>query len=152
MEYISGHHQNDECIFCAALEQEDGPGNLVVARWERAFLMLNRYPYTNGHVMVAPIEHRPTLEDLEPETLVQTGEMIARTLKVLRALYHPEGFNVGANIGAAAGAGVPGHVHFHIVPRWVGDTNFMTSIGGTRVLPEDLEDTQARVKAAWESL
>lgn len=151
MEYISGHQHTDRCIFCDALQQDDGPANLVVVRWERVFMLLNRYPYTSGHVMVVPIQHKPTLEDLEPETVIQAGEMIVRALKVLRSVYQPEGFNVGANIGAAAGAGVPGHVHYHIVPRWVGDTNFMSSVGGTRVLPEDLEDTLNRVKTAWEA-
>ncbi len=149
MKYITQHVHSDDCIFCKALEVEDGPDNLIVARGDLSFLILNRYPYTSGHVMVVPYEHQPTIELLTRSIRADLVEMLARSVEVLRGLYHPEGFNIGANIGAAAGAGVAGHVHFHVVPRWGGDTNFMSAVGDTRVLPEDLGVTYQRVQAAW---
>ncbi|HHY89195.1 MAG TPA: HIT domain-containing protein [Chloroflexi bacterium] len=149
MKYILKHEPRSGCIFCKALECEDGPENLIVHRGERAFIILNRYPYTSGHAMVVPYAHQPSYEQLDPETRAEMMELVTRITGVLRALYQPEGFNMGANIGAAAGAGVAGHVHFHIVPRWAGDTNFMTSLSNTRVLPEGLEETYRRIAAAW---
>lgn len=150
MEYIMQHQLNTECIFCAGLSQPDNAVNLIVTRSERVFVMMNRYPYTSGHIMVVPNAHQPSLELLDAATRVDLMEMITRGIEVLRKIYKPEGFNVGINIGAAAGAGVVGHVHVHIVPRWAGDTNFMSALAGTRVLPEALEDTYRRLKEGWE--
>jgi len=145
MEYIESNKE-DGCIFCSAQEKEDGPENLIAFRGERAYVILNRYPYTSGHLMVVPFDHRPNLEELDPLTRAEMMELTARCMTVLRQIYKPEAFNMGANIGEAAGAGVKAHVHIHIVPRWAGDTNFMSILGETRVLPESLETTYQRVK------
>ncbi|MFZ3078783.1 MAG: HIT domain-containing protein [Bellilinea sp.] len=151
MEYIMHNEPATGCIFCQALQQEDGPANLIVTRGKTAFVILNRYPYTSGHIMVTPYAHRPSLELLDAETRAELMELVSRGLQVLRAVYKPEGFNVGVNIGAAAGAGVADHVHIHVVPRWAGDTNFMSTLAGARVLPEALEDTHRRLCEAWET-
>lgn len=143
------HEPHAECIFCAALAQPDNEANLIVTRGERVFVMMNRYPYTSGHIMVVPNDHQPSLEMLDRETRVELVEVVSRGIEVLRTIYKPEGFNVGINIGAAAGAGVADHVHVHIVPRWAGDTNFMSALAGTRVLPEALEDTYRRLREGW---
>lgn len=149
MEYIMQHEQNAECIFCAALGQPDNAANLIVTRGKRVFVMMNRYPYTSGHIMVVPNDHQPSLELLDRDTREELMEVVSRGIEVLREIYKPEGFNVGINIGAAAGAGVADHVHVHIVPRWAGDTNFMSSLAGTRVLPEALEDSYRRLREGW---
>jgi ATP adenylyltransferase len=136
-----------ECIFCDALARIDEEP-LVVRRGQRAFVILNKFPYNNGHVMVVPHRHAGRLAELEPDEL---AEMMALTQSVERALtdlYRPHGFNVGLNIGKPAGAGVLDHLHLHVVPRWNGDTSFMTVFGETRVLPEELAATAARLKAA----
>ena len=149
MKYITNAAKEEGCVFCNALEKNDNPHNLIVMRGERAFVILNKFPYTSGHVMVAPLAHQPTLEDLNPSTRAEMMELATRCFTVLRQVYNPQAFNLGANIGEAAGAGVPGHVHLHIVPRWSGDTNFMSAVGEVRVLPEELEDTYRRVKEAF---
>lgn len=149
MSYIQQHPKPKGCIFCTALAQVDGPENLIVARGELAFVILNRYPYTSGHLMVVPYQHVPGIEDLTPEIRSEMFELINQAMIVLKKVYRPGGYNLGANIGAAAGAGVAAHVHFHIVPRWAGDTNFMSAAADTRVLPEDLGETYRRVKATW---
>ena len=110
---------------------------------------MNLYPYTSGHIMVAPMAHQPSLELLDPDTRAEMMEMVSESMVVLKKIYHPQAFNVGANIGKAAGAGVPDHVHMHIVPRWAGDTNFMSTLGETRVLPESLEETYKRIRKAF---
>ena len=150
MKYISMHTPKADCIFCEALTKPDGPENLVLWRGQRCFIILNRFPYTSGHLMVVPLEHKPALEDISPEANAEMIDLLARVCRLLRKVYRPEGFNLGANIGAVAGAGVAGHVHFHVVPRWGGDTNFISTVGETRVLPEDLEQTYQRLQAAWE--
>ena len=147
MKYINTANKERGCIFCNALAKKDGSDNLIVLRGERAFIILNKFPYTSGHLMVAPFAHIATLEDLDAPTRAEMMELATLCMTALRKIYNPQAFNLGANIGAAAGAGVPGHVHMHIVPRWNGDTNFMTAVGDVRVLPEDLNDTYKRVKA-----
>lgn len=149
MKYIQKHEHVPGCVFCTALELPDGPANLILARGERTFIILNRYPYTSGHLMVVPYQHEPTFELLDPDVRAEIMEMLTRVMGMLRAVYNPQGFNVGANIGASAGAGVADHVHFHVVPRWGGDANFMTTLAQTRVLPEALEDTYTRLHAFW---
>jgi ATP adenylyltransferase len=149
MKYISEHRKVTGCVFCWALEQTDSVENLVVARGQAAFVILNRFPYTSGHLMIVPCEHQPSLELLAPATRAEIMELAAQALAVLQGVYHPQGFNLGMNIGESAGAGIAEHVHLHIVPRWGGDTNFMSSLANTRVLPEALEDTFARVREAW---
>ena len=150
MKYIEGHEGQEGCIFCSALAQPDNEENLIIKRGTLAFVILNLYPYTSGHIMVAPVAHQPSLEFLDPDSRAEMMELVSRSMEVLKEIYHPQAFNVGANIGEAAGAGEPGHVHLHIVPRWTGDTNFMSTLGGTRVLPEALEDTYKRIKAGFE--
>ena len=149
MEYIENNNKEDGCIFCNVQAKTDGAENLIAFRAQHSFVILNRYPYTSGHLMVIPYEHVSNLEELDSATRAEMMELTSRCTTVLKKIYKPQGFNVGANIGEAAGAGVAGHVHIHIVPRWKGDTNFMASVGGTRVLPEALEDTYRRVKAAF---
>ena len=141
--------KEEGCVFCNAQAKEDSAANLIAFRGERAFVILNLYPYTSGHLMVVPFEHIATLEELDPATRAEMMELTSQCMTVLRKIYHPQAFNMGANIGEAAGAGVPGHVHIHIVPRWGGDTNFMSTLGETRVLPESIEDTYKRVREGF---
>ncbi|MGH9443098.1 MAG: HIT family protein [Thermoanaerobaculia bacterium] len=138
------------CIFCEALREEPGPGNLVVDRKDRVFTMLNRYPYANGHLLVAPVAHQARLSESDSETLAELIDEVALSQKILDGLYHPSGFNVGANFGRAGGAGIESHYHFHVVPRWEGDVNFMTVTAATRVIPEELGTTWENVSGAFE--
>jgi ATP adenylyltransferase len=149
MEYIENSTKVDGCVFCLAQELEESAQNLVAYRGKQAYVILNRYPYTSGHLMVVPFDHKPNLEELDAQTRAEMMELSSRCMTVLRKIYHPEAFNMGANIGEAAGAGVKHHVHIHIVPRWAGDTNFMSTVGNTRVLPEALERTYERVRHAF---
>lgn len=149
MEYIESSKET-ECVFCLAQEREDNAENLIAFRGKRAYVILNRYPYTSGHLMVVPFDHKSNLEDLDPETRAEMMELTAHCMSVLRRIYHPEAFNMGANIGEPAGAGIKSHVHIHIVPRWGGDTNFMTVVGEVRVLPEALETTYERVRKGFQ--
>jgi ATP adenylyltransferase len=149
MEYILSPKSGEGCIFCEGLKQADGPENLIVFRGEQAFVMLNRFPYTSGHLMIVPYAHQPSLEKLDAASRADIMDLSARAIEVLNLIYTPQGYNLGMNIGSAAGAGVTEHVHLHVVPRWVGDTNFMSSVSQTRVLPELLEETYRRVKDAW---
>ncbi len=150
MTYIEKHEKESGCVFCIAQAKADSADNLIAFRGKNAYVILNRFPYTSGHLMVIPFEHKSNLEDLNTETRSEMMELASRCTTVLRKVYRTESFNMGINIGEAAGAGVLGHVHIHIVPRWAGDTNFMSTTGGTRVLPEALEDTYKRVKEAFE--
>ena len=145
MEYIESNKE-EGCVFCSAQQMEDDTENLIAFRGEHAYVILNRYPYTSGHLMVVPFDHKPNLEELNPLTRAEMMELTSRCMAVLRTIYHPEAFNMGANIGESAGAGIKSHVHIHIVPRWQGDTNFMTVVGNTRVLPESIERTYERVR------
>jgi ATP adenylyltransferase len=152
MQYIQSPKNKTGCIFCQALVESEDLANLIVVRGVRAFVILNRYPYTSGHVMIVPVDHQPSLEELDPPTRAEIMELAARFIQILNKVYHPQGVNVGINIGEAAGAGIADHVHMHIVPRWFGDTNFMSTLGNTRVLPETLEDTYQRLQKGWEEL
>jgi ATP adenylyltransferase len=136
------------CIFCDAAASKEDDGSLVVHRGRRVFVLLNRYPYTNGHVMVAPYAHTAWLSDSDGATLSELIETVARAQKILVSHYRTDGLNVGINFGSAAGAGVADHYHVHVVPRWAGDTNFMTTFGGTRVIPEDPLEACTKLKAA----
>lgn len=149
MSYIENHLKVDNCVFCIAASRPDDEENLVIFRGRRVFIILNRYPYTSGHLMAVPFEHCSDLGGLDPETRAEMMELVHRATLVLQAVYHPQGFNLGMNIGEAAGAGIAEHIHFHVVPRWGGDTNFMSSLADTRVLPEALEETFRRVREAW---
>ena len=149
MAYIERHQKTEGCVFCIAQSKGDSAENLIVFRGKNAYVILNRYPYASGHLMVIPFEHKANLDELNIEARTEMMELTSRCTTILRNIYKPQGFNLGSNIGEAAGAGVLGHVHIHIVPRWIGDTNFMTTLGATRVLPEALEDTYKRVREAF---
>ena len=152
MSYILENKNNEDCVFCHASTLPDGDENLIVFRGEYAYVILNRYPYTSGHLMVVPFVHCATLEGLSVETRAEIMELVSRCVEALTAEYQAQGFNIGANLGGAAGAGIPKHIHFHIVPRWQGDTNYMSAIGNTRVVPESLEESYQRIFNAWEKL
>ena len=149
MKYIKENKSEEGCVFCKELARLDGPENLIVFRGKFSFVILNRYPYTSGHLMILPFEHRSSIEDLDALTRTEIIELTNISIQVLREIYHPEGFNIGMNIGEAAGAGIAEHLHMHVVPRWQGDTNFMTSLGQTRVLPEALEETYSKILTVW---
>ena len=150
MNYIENHEKQEGCVFCNAQAKADSAENLIAFRGKNAYVILNRYPYTSGHLMVVPFTHISNLEELNAEIRAEMMELTTQCMGVLNRIYKPKGFNMGANIGEAAGAGVLGHVHIHIVPRWPGDTNFMSALGETRVLPEALEDTYQRVRNEFE--
>lgn len=137
-----------ECVFCDALAQNDDAKTLIVWRGTRCFIILNRYPYTSGHVMIVPYAHVAELNLCDAETTAEMMELAKRMEAALRATYQPDGMNLGMNLGKAAGAGVLGHLHLHMLPRWLGDTNFMTVVSETRVHPEDLAMTYKRLRAA----
>jgi ATP adenylyltransferase len=147
--YVTAADQRDRgrCIFCSAHGSEDDGATLTLWRGRRSFVLLNRYPYTSGHSMVAPVQHVGELALLDRETLTDMMEDARRLVELLRQLYNPHGFNIGFNLGEAAGAGIEEHLHLHVVPRWRGDTSFMTVTGGVRVIPEDLETTFARMRS-----
>ena len=151
MKYIQDHEKEIKgCVFCVLLSQQDSSENLIIHRGENVFIILNRYPYTSGHVMVVPNYHTDTFENLDEATLNELMKMTTRAMRIIRKIYQPQAFNLGANVGIAAGAGIADHVHMHIVPRWNGDTNFMTSLGQTRVLPEELSETYHKMKLEWD--
>lgn len=152
MAYIRGEKAGDEgCVFCAAHGLDDA-GALIVARGANHYVILNRFPYNAGHLMIVPYAHVASQESLEADALLELMTMTNRAMAALRTVYQPAAFNLGANIGQAAGAGIAAHYHFHIVPRWPGDANFMTVVGETRVLPDTLEHTHAALQAAWAAL
>ena len=136
------------CLFCRVASSSDDAGNLIVLRAERSFILLNRYPYSTGHLMIAPYQHVATLQEAGTESLLEMMRLAQRAETALRAIYQPEGMNFGFNIGRCAGAGIAGHIHMHGLPRWVGDTSFITTVGETRVLPEDLSATYLKLFAA----
>lgn len=144
MEYILSRKE-DGCLFCRCASATDLKGSLVLYRSEHCFVMMNRYPYNNGHLMVAPYRHTGLLEALGPEEVADLMAVLKRSVKALKEAFSPHGFNLGANLGKVAGAGVEDHLHFHIVPRWEGDTNYMPVISSTRVIPEHLERTYERL-------
>jgi ATP adenylyltransferase len=147
MEYIKAAGAEDEpgCIFCDLPARDDDEKNLILARSNTAFVILNIFPYNAGHVMVAPFRHVGELEELSAEELADLDALLQRSIRALKEEYAPQGFNIGMNLGLVAGAGIPDHVHWHVVPRWNGDTNFMPVVGQTKVLPELLRETSARL-------
>ena len=140
------------CVFCQKLCGEDDRENLILYRGERSCVVMNLYPYNTGHLMVIPHEHIATLEDMPAETVVEMVGLVQVCLRILRKVLRPDGFNMGANIGKAAGAGIETHVHLHVVPRWEGDTNFMPIFAETRVMPELLLDTYDRLKTEFDQI
>jgi ATP adenylyltransferase len=155
MAYLKGPKSPEQggCIFCDKIRAgvESDRENLVLKRGERAFMLLNLFPYTNGHMMVAPYMHTGELETLDPETLREMMQLVGQGIRALRRTMNPQGFNVGANLGRVAGAGVEDHVHMHLVPRWGGDTNFMPVLAEVRLIPELLPQTYAGLVQALKS-
>lgn len=145
--YITGADKPNACIFCE-LPKEDDAKARIVHRGKSCYVILNTYPYTSGHVMVVPYAHLDELQKLPTDAAHEMMDLSQRMEKVLRALYKPDGVNLGMNIGAAAGAGVAGHIHMHVLPRWVADANFISVVGETRILPETLQTTWERIKKA----
>jgi ATP adenylyltransferase len=151
MSYLQGDGPRPEgCVFCNAAATPDADANTYVLwRGQHHFVILNLYPYNNGHLMVVPLTHVDSIELLAPEALTELMTLTQKAMLVLRAAYNPQGFNIGINVGHAAGAGVPGHVHQHIVPRWNADSNFMSTLANTRVIPEELPQTYERLHSQW---
>jgi ATP adenylyltransferase len=151
LEYVkdASKDKESECIFCAALDASDDEAKLIVSRGERCFVILNKFPYTNGHLMVAPYEHIAELQGLDEETLAEMMSLAQRGIAALETSYAPHGYNVGFNQGRVAGAGVEHHIHMHVVPRWGGDTNFMPVLGDTRVMNQTLRDSFETLKEAF---
>jgi ATP adenylyltransferase len=145
LKYVKGASDDSggECIFCEFSSQgpEHDAENLIVHRGERCFVILNKFPYTNGHLMVAPFEHIATLPELDADTSAEMMALAQRSMKLVEATYSPQGYNVGVNQGRVAGAGIEHHIHMHVVPRWGGDTNFMPVLADTRVMPQSLEES-----------
>lgn len=148
LEYIR-RPKSEECIFCVGSDGADDESRYVVHRGERCFVMLNRFPYNNGHLMVAPYEHVPSIEELDDPALLELQQLTRRGLAALHEVYGPEGFNIGINQGKIAGAGFEEHVHQHVVPRWSADTNFLPVVGGARVLPQALADSHSELSRAF---
>lgn len=141
-----------ECPFCAALSAEDDRAYYILHRGEHCFVILNKYPYNNGHLMILPYRHIRDFSDLTAQERAEFNDLLELSLAAHRQSSNPDGFNVGMNLGAAAGAGIESHLHMHVVPRWSGDTNFMTAINQTRAIPELLEDAWDRLKPAFDEL
>jgi len=149
MQYIGGE-QRPGCLFCRVLESpDDDDAALAVWRPDGALVMLNKFPYNPGHAMVAPVAHQGSIEQLDDDQTASVMRALKRTVAILRDAMHPEGFNIGVNLGSAGGAGIPDHVHFHVVPRWNGDTNFMAVIDDVKVVNEALLETAAKLKRAF---
>jgi ATP adenylyltransferase len=142
--YITTAGKTPGCIFCESAKRDDREA-FIIHRGEHCYIILNTFPYTSGHVMIVPYEHVDELQKLSPAAAAEMMALSQRMEAALRSAYHPDGINLGMNIGAAAGAGVAGHIHMHVLPRWIADSNFMTTVGETRVVPEDLGTT-------WEKL
>jgi ATP adenylyltransferase len=147
--YLTGAEKSDGCVFCRIAAEDDDERNLIVFRAEFNFVVLNRFPYTSGHLMVVPYVHAAALSEIDAATCSEMMMLVRASEVHLRAVYRPDGLNLGMNIGHSAGAGIAGHIHMHVLPRWHGDANFMTTVGETRVLPEELEVTCKRVRAAF---
>ena len=149
IKYITDTKKPDRCVFCSAPEESDGPNNLILHREKNTYVIMNRYPYNNGHLMIVPFEHTADMNSLSPEVRAELMEQVNIAVNKLKQIYKPQGFNIGINLGSAAGAGIAEHMHIHIVPRWNGDTNFISTVGETRVLPEELEATYQRLAEIW---
>jgi ATP adenylyltransferase len=148
LEYVQGADEIDGCVFCLAADGDDET-HLVVHRGERAFVLLNKFPYASGHLLVAPYRHGAGFAELDDGEALEVHRLGADGTSALEALYGPEGFNLGWNMGRIAGAGIVDHAHMHVVPRWSGDTNFMPVLADVRVIPEHLTETRRRIAEAW---
>ena len=152
MPYIKGLEKSEGCFLCHDLAHPEADDeNLLLWRTEHCLVVLNRFPYNNGHLLIAPARHIAGLDETSDAEMLELIKLVREVQKALSLTVNPHGFNVGLNLGRCAGAGLPGHMHIHVVPRWDGDTNFMTATAGTRVLPEPLGETWARLRAVWPS-
>jgi len=151
LEYIQAE-KSAGCIFCAALAEPDERRSLVVARGPRCFVILNRFPYNTGHVMIVPNRHRSRLDGLDDQELGELFRYTDYCVRVQERVLRPEGYNIGMNLGRAAGAGIDDHLHVHVVPRWVGDTNFMPVLGDVKVIPEHLQATHRRLAEGFAAI
>jgi ATP adenylyltransferase len=151
LEYILGP-KPDECVFCLPAHRREDAERLVLHRGRHCFVIMNKYPYTNGHVMVTPYRHVMTLSDLSPDETHEMMDLMQATVRIMNVHFRPGGINAGLNIGEAAGAGIKEHLHFHLLPRWVGDASFMAAACDTRVIPETLAQTYARLKPLYDRL
>lgn len=149
---MKANRPDRECIFCESAASDQDETNLVVYRARYSFIILNRYPYTSGHLMIAPYAHVARLNDATEETFCEIAHLSRRAEIVLEQAYKPEGINLGMNLGRAAGAGIAEHIHMHVLPRWNGDANFMTSVAATRVIPEALDETYSKLKQGFERI
>ena len=148
--YMKEKRENSKCIFCAAVQASEDESNLVVYRARHSFVILNRYPYTSGHLMIAPYKHISRLAQAEESAAEEMMRLMRRAEQVLELVYQPDGLNLGMNLGEAAGAGIEQHIHMHVLPRWKGDANFMTPIGNTRIIPEALEETYSKLRGGFD--
>ena len=149
LEYIGDAASQDACVFCREANDELGEHSLAVRRGEHAFVLLNKFPYSSGHVMVAPLRHVGELSDLEPDEAAEIHLHTTRAIGALRGVYGADAFNVGWNLGQVAGGSIAAHLHEHVVPRWAGDTNFMPVLADVKVVPEHLLATRDRLREAW---
>jgi len=149
LSYVQQAGEEDGCVFCREVAGELGDDSLVVHRGETGLVLLNKFPYSSGHLMVAPLRHVASLEELTESEVVEVHRLTSAAVAALRSAYSPDAFNVGWNLGEVAGGSITGHLHEHVVPRWAGDTNYMSTVAGTRVIPEDLRETYQVVKEAW---
>jgi len=148
LEYVGSADEQEGCIFCLALEGDDEEG-FVVRRGDRAFALLNKFPYASGHLMIAPVRHVGELAELGDDEVLEVHRLADQAMGALAAVYAPQGYNLGWNLGRIAGAGITDHVHMHLVPRWAGDTNFMPVLADVKVLPEHLAETRGKLAGAW---
>ena len=146
--YLADARKDERCVFCEALALEDDVKAQIVFRGELCFVILNRFPYTSGHVMIVPYAHVAELYDCDPKALAEMMQLAQRVQKALMGVYQPQGFNLGMNLGRCAGAGVTGHLHMHLLPRWSGDANFMSTVSETRLEPEELSQTFEKLRKA----
>lgn len=151
MEYIQSD-KSGECIFCTAPAAGMDADKKILFRGKHCFVILNIYPYANGHLMVSPFRHLPCLSELNEDEVLESGKLIQKSIEILRELYHPDGFNIGYNIGKSGGAGFDEHLHAHIVPRWTGDTNFMPVLAETKIQPEHIEASFQRLSPHFQKL
>jgi ATP adenylyltransferase len=149
LEYVQHADEGDECVFCRAAALPEDEPELVIHRGELAFVLLNKFPYTSGHLMVAPYRHGSAFDNLEEAEALEVHRLSVAAIATLRAVFAPEGFNAGWNLGGVAGAGIVDHGHVHVVPRWNGDTNFMPVLADIKVIPEHLQETRAKLAGAW---
>ena len=149
LRYVKDANKSSECVFCTKPELGDDREALIVHRGERCFVILNLYPYTSGHLMVMPFEHLGRLQDVDPGITAEMMDLAQQAMRRMEEVYSPEGFNLGLNQGRVAGAGVEGHIHLHVVPRWAGDNNYMPVLADTRVMPQSLEESYDALRGGF---